>query len=117
MASNNKHMFDKVIIEKSNLEGELAEILEIVNFHEMLIALKSYFDGLAVEEIPEKARQVVEVLKQGELQTREQFLDYLFDKKFIAGDLYRELSSKGPRAGTQGEHSDSHLGSISKSGF
>lgn len=111
MASNNKHMIGLGHIEKSSLEGELAEILEIVNFHEMLIALKSYFDGLAVEEIPEKAWQVVEVLKQVEPQTREQFVDYLLDKKFIAGDLYRELSSKGPRAGTQGEHSDWHLGS------
>ncbi len=110
-------MFDKTIIEKSSLEGELAEILEIVNFHEMLIALKAYFDELTAEEIPEKAWQVVEVLKQVDPQTREQFVNYLLDKKFIADDLHRELSSKGLRVGTQGEHLDSHLGDISKSGF
>ncbi len=111
-------MIDSNLIEKNSLEGELAEILEIVNFHEMLIALKVYFDGLPTEEISEKARQVVEVLKQtGELQTREQFLDYLLDKKLISGDLWRELSSKGPQAGTQGIHSDTHIGDISKTGL
>lgn len=103
-------MIDSSHIEKSSLEGELAAILEIVNFHEMLIALKAYFDGLPTEEIPEKARQVVEVLNQADPQTREQFVNYLLDKKFIADDLHRELSSKGPRVGTQGEHSDWHLG-------
>jgi hypothetical protein len=110
-------MIDSNNIMESEPKSVLTEILETENLYDMLISLKVYFDGLATEEMPEKARQVVEVLKQRDAQTREEFIDYLVNKKFITNDLYRELSSKGPRAGTQGEHTDTHIGNISKSGF
>ncbi len=109
-------MLDSKNILESEPKSVLTEILETENFYNMLKSLKVYFDGLATEEIPEKARQVVGVLKQAERQTQAEFVDYLLSKKLITNDLYRELSNKGPRAGTQGEHTDTHINNITKSG-